>query len=231
VSNLTHFRSSLSGRQVLLFHTSACDELTPPIHRAPPRPHAGRSPAEGAPRKARLCPGPTHKIRFRCHRCFFRCVSSGSHTFVFSSHTCPATCGTSTATLTTPALNRRSLRWFGISACTANPEGPPPSLVQHASCWRSSTSSPLHFRTHVGAENHVTASDQRLRRRPTSKLELAGRPSMIARRDASTRIPGAHPRAELAGAARPIRRSQGRRDPAAPSRGSPCCADTTRARG
>jgi hypothetical protein len=27
------------------------------------------------------------------------------------------------ATLTTPALNRRSLRWFGIPACTANPEG------------------------------------------------------------------------------------------------------------
>jgi hypothetical protein len=70
-------------------------------------------------------------------------------------HTCPATRGTSTATLTTPALNRRSLRWFGISACTANPEGPPPSLVQHASCWRSSTSSPLHFRTHAGCQNSV----------------------------------------------------------------------------
>jgi hypothetical protein len=92
-ANLTHFRSSLSGRQVLLFHTSACDELTPPIHRAPPRPHAGRSPAEGAPRKARLCFGPPHTVRFRCRRCLFRCVSSGSHTFVFSSHTCPATAG------------------------------------------------------------------------------------------------------------------------------------------
>ena len=30
------------------------------------------------------------------------------------------------ATLTTPALNRRSLRWFGIPACTANPEGQTP---------------------------------------------------------------------------------------------------------
>ena len=29
---------SVSGRQVLLFHASACDELTPPIHRAPPGP-------------------------------------------------------------------------------------------------------------------------------------------------------------------------------------------------
>ncbi len=75
-------------------------------------------------------------------------------------HTCsssrrtpsPADSETSTATLTTPALDRRSLRWFGISACTAIPEDLPPSLVQHGSCWRSSTSSSLPFRTHVGAE-------------------------------------------------------------------------------
>ena len=39
----------VSGRQVLLFHASACDELTPPLHRAPPGPHAGRSLAEGTP--------------------------------------------------------------------------------------------------------------------------------------------------------------------------------------
>ena len=62
-----------------------------------------------------------------------------------SSPTCPAVDGTFTATLTTPALDRRSLRWFGISACTATPEGPPPSLAQHASCWRASTSSSLYF--------------------------------------------------------------------------------------
>ena len=43
--------------------------------------------------------------------------------FVFSSPTCPALGGTFAATLTTPALDRRSLRWFGISACTATPEG------------------------------------------------------------------------------------------------------------
>ena len=42
--------------------------------------------------------------------------------FVFSSHTRPAHSETSTAALTTPALDRRSLRWFGISACTATPE-------------------------------------------------------------------------------------------------------------
>ena len=46
-------------------------------------------------------------------------------------HTCsssrrtpePAGSGSFAATLTTSALNRRSLRWFGIPAYTANPEG------------------------------------------------------------------------------------------------------------
>jgi hypothetical protein len=37
----------LSGRQVLLFRASAHDELTPPLHRAPPGQHAGRPLAEG----------------------------------------------------------------------------------------------------------------------------------------------------------------------------------------
>ena len=49
------------------------------------------------------------------------------------------------ATLTTPALDRSSLRWFGISACTATPEDLPPSQIEHVSFWRSSTSSSLHF--------------------------------------------------------------------------------------
>ena len=79
--------------------------------------------------------------------------------FVFSSHTCPAHSETSTAALTTPALDRRSLRWFGISACTATPQDPPPSLAQHGSCRRSSTSSSLPFRTHMGAENSVVVVD------------------------------------------------------------------------
>ena len=44
--------------------------------------------------------------------------------FVFSSHTRPAHRETSPAALTTPALNRRSLRWFGISALHGDPAGP-----------------------------------------------------------------------------------------------------------
>ena len=57
---------------------------------------------------------------------------------------------TVSATLTTPALNRRSLRWFGISACTATPEDLPPSQIEHVSLWRSSTSSNLHFQDTPG---------------------------------------------------------------------------------
>ena len=37
------------------------------------------------------------------------------------------------ATLTTSALDRRSLRWFGASPCRATPEGLPPSPVRPAS--------------------------------------------------------------------------------------------------
>ena len=50
---------SVSGRQVLLFHASAYDELTPPIHRTPPGQHAGRLLAHGTPQRARLHPGDT----------------------------------------------------------------------------------------------------------------------------------------------------------------------------
>src|SRR5262245_35543711 len=42
---------------------------------------------------------------------------------------------------------------------------------------------------------------------------------MIARRGPATHVPDARPRAELAGAARPLRRGQGHRDPHAASRG------------
>jgi len=48
---------SVPRRQVLLFHASACDELTPPLHRAPPGPHAGRFLAEDAPTGRAFVPG------------------------------------------------------------------------------------------------------------------------------------------------------------------------------
>ena len=53
---------------------------------------------------------------------------------------------------------------FGISACTATPEDLPPSLAQHGSCRRSSTSSSsLPFRTHVGAGNCVVGGQAAFR--------------------------------------------------------------------
>ena len=52
---------------------------------------------------------------------------------------------------------------FAISACTATPQDLPPSLAQHRSCRRSSTSSSLPFRTHMGAHNSVVGADQGFR--------------------------------------------------------------------
>jgi hypothetical protein len=40
-------------------------------------------------------------------------------------------------------LTGMTLRRFGLLACTTSPEDLPPSLAQHGSCWRSSTSSSL----------------------------------------------------------------------------------------
>ena len=173
---------SLSQRQVLLFHASACDELTPPIHRTPPGPHTGNPPTEDPPQRA-FVPGPPTDPSFDAIVVSFRCVSSGSHMFVFSSHTRPAHSETSTAALTTPALDRRSLRWFGISACTATPEDLPPSLAQHRSCRRSSTSSSLPFRTHVGVRNLVVAGQVALRYSSSVQYHHANRPQPGNRRD------------------------------------------------
>jgi len=55
---------SLSGRQVLLFRASACDELTPPLHRAPPGQHAGRPLAEDTPARRAFVPGVLHSPGF-----------------------------------------------------------------------------------------------------------------------------------------------------------------------
>ena len=155
-------RPSLSQRQVLLFHASACDELTPPIHRAPPRPHTGSSPTEGPPRRA-FIPGPPTDPSFDATVISISMRQQWfTHVRLLIAHP-PRYSETSTAALTTPALNRRSLRWFGISAPTATPQDLPPSLAQHGSCRRSSTSSSLPFRTHVGAHNSVVGADQGFR--------------------------------------------------------------------
>src|SRR5437867_3152761 len=63
----------------------------------------------------------------------FRHVISGSLTFAFLAPTLSHWSCDFSVTLTTPALDRRSLRWFGVSPCRATPEGQPPSLMQPAS--------------------------------------------------------------------------------------------------
>ena len=71
-------------------------------------------------------------------------------------------------------------------------------------------------RNPVRAENRGTASDQGVQGQRTDLAVTVHSPrSMISACGLPTRVPDARPRAELAGAARPIRGSQGRRDPGA----------------
>jgi hypothetical protein len=69
----------------------------------------------------------------------------------------------------------------------------------------------------VGAENRVTGSDSILPR-ASPQGHVPNQPSMIARRGPRTCLPDARSRAELAGATRPLRHRQGRRDPHAATR-------------
>ncbi len=58
----------LSGRQVLLFHASARDELTPPLHRAPPGQQATpwlRARQHGVPLSREFCDPPVLVPSFR----------------------------------------------------------------------------------------------------------------------------------------------------------------------
>jgi hypothetical protein len=83
-------------------------------------------------------------------------------------------------------------------------------------------------RTIVEIASRPTASDQGDRRQPADlALTVSSPGSMISFCGSPTRVPGPRPRAELADAARPVRRSQGRRDPGLASRGGGCRAAPT----
>jgi hypothetical protein len=136
----------VSRRQVLLFHASACDELTPPLHRAPPGPHTGSSLAKDTPTQRRAgVPRQFHGPGFDA------IIGSFDASAVVHSHSSsrrvpdPLVAGLFHSRFPPRLLTGMTLRRFGLSACTANPEGLPPSLAQHGSCWRSSTSSSLPF--------------------------------------------------------------------------------------
>ena len=138
-------QSSVSRQQILLFHAKACNELTPPLHRTPPGPRSGSSPAPGAPSRRTLFPGQRLSPGFDV-KVVFHDASAVVHTR--SSSRClpdPLFASLLPSRFPPRLLTGMTLRRFGISACSANPEDLPPSLAQHGSCWRSSTSSPLPF--------------------------------------------------------------------------------------
>ena len=145
-ANITRFDwPPVSRRQVLLFPTSACDELTPPIHRTPPGPQTGSSLAEGTPTRALLCPGTCEPPGFGVINKPFD-ASAVVHTCSSSRRLPdPLVAGRFRSRFPPRLLTDMTLRWFEISACTATPEDLPPSHIEHVLFWRSSTSSSLHF--------------------------------------------------------------------------------------
>ncbi len=89
-------------------------------------------------------------------------------------------------------LTGMTLRRFGISACSANPEGLPPSLAQHGSCWRSSTSSPLPFQdpqppSNPGRIKPPLSVCKALRWSPRRWLNTTGVPPLIFSGNVTTR--------------------------------------------
>jgi hypothetical protein len=118
-------------------HTEAQTKLAPPPCRTPPGQQAGTR---------RAHPGTLARPRFRCRLPNFD-TSSAVHSRSPSWPTPDALSGAPfPATLSTPALDRRTLRWFATSPCTSGRGGPPaprpapPSPMQH----RIQQPDPLH---------------------------------------------------------------------------------------
>ena len=120
------------------------------------RGHIQAAPRLRAHRGEPLSPGPPTDPSFDAIVIFVSMRQQWfTHVRLLIAHPAPLTARRHPQRLTTPALDRRSLRWFGISACTATPQDPPPSLAQHGSCRRSSTSSSLPFRTTVSGGRNL----------------------------------------------------------------------------
>src|SRR5947207_7150312 len=128
-------RPPRSGRQVLLFHASACDELTPPLHRAPPGQHAGHPLAEGTrPQAHAFVPGARRSPGFDA---IVPPIDASAVVHTRSSSRHPPD------PLTAGLLPQRSPpRLFTGAACGGLGSPParrtrrakPPSLAQHGSC-------------------------------------------------------------------------------------------------
>jgi hypothetical protein len=93
----------------------------------------------------------------------FRHVISGSLALAFVIHTCRAQRRDFSATLTTPALDRRSSRWFGASPCRAAPEGQTSisCTAPHPVTWSSTSSLLQRSWSHVCATASRESSSER----------------------------------------------------------------------
>ena len=143
--------------------------FTPDTARATCRQLPGSGPAH----RARLCPGTWGQPRFRCHLEYFDASAVVQPCSSSRRLPDPLVAGLFRSRFPPRLLTDMTLRWFGISACTANPEGLPPSLAQHGSWWRSSTSSPLPFQDALPKIFQETGARNRLcpkRLRPTCRL-------------------------------------------------------------
>ena len=145
----------LSGRQVLLFHASACGELTPPLHRAPPGQHAGHPRAESTPARRAFVPGALRSPGFDA---IVPPIDASAVVHTRSSSRRPPD------PLTAGLFPQRSPpRLLTGAACGGLSSPParrtrrakPPSLAQHGSRRRPSTSPPLSGHT---AERRIRRS-------------------------------------------------------------------------
>jgi hypothetical protein len=146
-------RSPVSRRQILLFHARACNELTPPLHRTPPGPQAGRSLVSVTPDGRDLFPGNAVVPGFDAIMNFYGASAVVYTCSSFRRVPDPLIADLFPSRFPPRLLTDMTLGRFGISACTANPEDLPPSLAQHGSYWRLSTSSSRSFQDTHSAES------------------------------------------------------------------------------
>jgi len=139
---------SLPGRQVLLFHASACDELTPPLHWAPPGQHAGRPLAEGTPSRRAFVPGVRRSPSFDA---IVPPIDASAVVHTRSSSRRPPdplTAGLLPQRSPPRLLTGAACGGLGSPHARRTRRAKPPSLAQHGSRWRPSTSPHSPFRTH-----------------------------------------------------------------------------------
>src|SRR5215813_13151052 len=143
-------RPPVSGRQVLLFHASARDELTPPLHRTPPGQHAGRPLAEGTPSRRAFVPGAMRSPGFDA---IVPPIDASAVVHTRSSSRRPPdplTAGLFPQRSPPRLLTGAACGGLGSPPARRTRRAKPPSLAQHGSCRRPSTSPHSPFRTHSG---------------------------------------------------------------------------------